>query len=505
MKIAFRVDASPAIGSGHFMRCLTLADALAKQKAEIIFVCRALPDALSEMLHSRQYGLALLPEAEKIVEHHDLAHAGWLASSQKQDAQDTARALKDDKCDWLVVDHYALDERWEVLLHPCVSNLFVIDDLADRRHECDALLDQNLYGEMGSRYHKLLPESAEVFLGPAYALLRDEFRQARLKMSVRRAGIRKLLVMFGGADAENLTGRAVQILARMDLPGVTIDVVVSRQHPQREKVGEVCNQQKFGFHEQPEHLASLMLEADLAIAAGGVSLWERCCVGLPALVICAAQNQRQQIDDAIREGLVVAAAAPDDMEIFLRKQIPLLLEDASCCQQISLNGMRMVDGLGAARIAAYMRGSLIRIRQATLQDATQIFEWRNHPLVRAASRNDNELEYDEHLAWYMSVLKNPNRPILIGEIEGEAVGVVRFDIADGQAEVSIYLVQQPENSGLGKSLLNHAEKWLKHYRSQVRCINAIILAGNEKSENLFYRSGYRKAGGIMTKEICEQG
>lgn len=482
------------------MRCLTLADELARRGAKIRFVCRKLPDELRELLQAaRHYEFSQLHGVHGIIQHDELRHAQWLEASQAQDAQDTVRALQGAAWGWLVVDHYALDERWERNLRLCVKHILVIDDIADRRHECDVLLDQNYYAGMEMRYQQLLPKNARRFLGPAYALLRDEFRQARMAMQARDGKVRRLLVMFGGADADNLTGQTMQVLAAMNLPETGVDVVVSRQHPQREQIGEICRRKGFNFHVQPPNLAQLMAAADMAIGAGGVTMWERCCLGLPCLVICAAQNQRLQIDDAVQAGLVAAAANPDELAVFLRQQVPALMADADTCKLLAQNGMRMVDGLGAARIAAYMRGSLMQIRQAILQDAGSVHEWRNHPRVQAVSRNSGKIEYDAHLAWFSAVLADPDRPLLIGELEGSAVGVVRFDIQNEAAEVSLYLVQREENSGLGLSLLLYAEKWLRQNRPQVQKINATVLAGNEPSEKLFRRAGYRMEDAVMTK------
>lgn len=483
------------------MRCLTLADALAGHGAKITFVCRKIPVGLSELLHSRCYACVELPLVQDICQHSELQHSQWLETSQGRDAQDTVQVLRNAVWDWLVVDHYALDERWERAVRPYVKCILVIDDLADRRHVCDALLDQNYYTGMETRYQGLLPEWVQCFLGPRYALLRDEFHQVRMAMPARGDKVGRLLVMFGGADADNLTGKTVQVLAMMNLPVTAIEVVVSNQHTQRDGIDEICTKQGFSFHVQPANLARLMAGADMAIGAGGVSMWERCCLGLPSLVICVAQNQRQQIDDALKAGLVAATANPDRLEIFLRQNVPALIADANTRLRIVQNDMRIVDGLGAARIAAYMRGSLIKIRLATMQDSVPMHEWRNHLRVRSASRNSEKIELVTHQTWFAAVVADVDRPLLIGELEGSPVGVVRFDILKESAEVSLYLVQRDENAGLGLSLLLHAEEWLRQNRPQVRIINATVLAGNEQSEKLFRRAGYRIDGVGMTKKL----
>src|ERR1700722_12010817 len=167
MNVAFRVDASSEIGDGHFFRCLTLADALHKCGWQIRFVSRNLPDEMSSMLADRGFALSRL------------------GTSPAEDAADTIRALSGSSWEWLIVDHYALDARWEAELRQCVESIAVIDDLADRAHDCDLLLDQNLYTDADRRYAGRVPARCRLMLGPIYALLREEFRAARRRIKSR--------------------------------------------------------------------------------------------------------------------------------------------------------------------------------------------------------------------------------------------------------------------------------------------------------------------------------
>ncbi len=181
MKIVFRVDASLQIGSGHIMRCLTLADELVRRGADIIFVCRERLGNLINLIEAKRYQVIRLPQAqvEYIATTDDLYHAEWLGVSWEQDASDTIAVLGDEKPEWLVIDHYAIDRRWEQKLRPHVGKIMVIDDLADRPHDCDLILDQNLYQEMDKRYVNNVPESCQKLFGPKFALLRPEFAAAR--------------------------------------------------------------------------------------------------------------------------------------------------------------------------------------------------------------------------------------------------------------------------------------------------------------------------------------
>lgn len=185
MKIAFRTDATHQIGTGHFMRCLTLADELKKQGVQIRFVSRNLPDHLRDMLTAKGMELVSLINNTSATQIDELAHSAWLVTSQAQDAQDTIQALAGQTFEWLVVDHYALDTRWETAIRNTAKQIMVIDDLADRVHDCDVLLDQNFYADMQTRYSGKVPAHCQLLIGPRYALLREEFRKLRKQIQPR--------------------------------------------------------------------------------------------------------------------------------------------------------------------------------------------------------------------------------------------------------------------------------------------------------------------------------
>ncbi|MBU1777916.1 MAG: UDP-2,4-diacetamido-2,4,6-trideoxy-beta-L-altropyranose hydrolase, partial [Gammaproteobacteria bacterium] len=257
LRIAFRVDASSRIGSGHFMRCLTLADALTTRGAQIRFISRNLPIYLRNILDARGYMFAMLDggSAESSIEN--LQHSHWLETSQASDAANTMQKLSDGVWDWVVVDHYALDVRWESVLRQMVKNIFVIDDLADRKHDCDILLDQNFYPDMFSRYGGKVPAQCRQLLGSRYLLLREEFRQQRKLVRTRGGRVERLLVVFGGADATNNTGRVLEALANFDYVFQYVDVVIGAQHPFGKQIAAACMKQGYIFHRQTNRMAEL--------------------------------------------------------------------------------------------------------------------------------------------------------------------------------------------------------------------------------------------------------
>jgi UDP-2,4-diacetamido-2,4,6-trideoxy-beta-L-altropyranose hydrolase len=497
MKIVFRTDASNQIGTGHFMRCLTLADQLKEQGAHIHFICRDLPAHLSEILNAK--GMKYIPLiADVIIDSIDeLAHSSWLGTSQTQDAQATVKALASQSWDWIIVDHYALDERWERAVRANCKRLMVIDDLADRQHDCDVLLDQNFYLDMQSRYNGKVPVQCQLLLGPRYALLREEFRTLRENVKVRTGDVNKILVFFGGVDADNYTNLAIQALAELNVTR-SVDIVIGAQHPNREQIKQACIANGFICHIQTTRIAELMAEADLAIGGGGTATWERCCLGLPTISFCVAENQRKLIVDAAFAGLLYAPISRRNLVEVIRDHVDSLLENPTLIKLISNTTMKFVDGKGSLRIVSALGINPIEIKQASKDDSKDIFEWRNNKKIRDISINKDPISWEEHQRWFDAVLTDKNRVLIIGTTENKPVGVIRFDIENDVAEVSIYLVPEAGYAGQGRNLLLSAERWLNANRPEIKRIHASVLAENDTSKNLFLASSYH------VNKICYQ-
>jgi UDP-2,4-diacetamido-2,4,6-trideoxy-beta-L-altropyranose hydrolase len=350
MKIAFRTDASSQIGTGHFMRCLTLAEELKKHREKVRFISRNLPANLSDML--KQKGLEYVPLGEdaKQVPIDELAHSSWLGTSQSQDGEATVQALADCLCDWLVVDHYALDERWESAVRVSCKKLMVIDDLADRQHDCDVLLDQNYYADMQTRYIGKVPLPCQLLLGPRYALLRDEFRKLHEQIKPRTGEVKRILLFFGGVDADNYTSLAIEALAEMNIAR-NIDVVIGAQHSYRDQIQNACITHGYVCHVQTTRMAELMAEADLGIGAGGSASWERCCLGLPALLVALAENQIDIAKALDSIGACVYVGTKEEADLStLQQAVTNLLATHNKLEITSRHALALVDGMGVSRV-----------------------------------------------------------------------------------------------------------------------------------------------------------
>jgi UDP-2,4-diacetamido-2,4,6-trideoxy-beta-L-altropyranose hydrolase len=317
MKAAFRVDASLEIGSGHVMRCLTLAEALRGVGAQCLFISRALPGHLLELIRQRGFAVTALPaerlqpsaNTEVVSERSkEWAHASWLGCDWRTDAEETIKAVAQylpAGIDWLVVDHYQLDANWERLLRPHTSKILVIDDLANRPHDCDLLLDQNYYRDLEKRYHGLVPSECVMLLGPDYVLLRPEFYLARQSLKVRDGSIRHILIFFGGSDPTNQTQKAIMALQLLGRSDITVDVVIGSANSEQHAIKKMCKQlPNTVFHCQVSNMAELISKADLGIGAGGSAMWERCFLGLPTITVVFAANQERTTEDLAEIGAI---------------------------------------------------------------------------------------------------------------------------------------------------------------------------------------------------------
>lgn len=355
LQVVFRVDAALEIGTGHVMRCLTLADALRKRGAECLFLCRPHPGNLIAQIAARGHRvLALAPPQATTISTmpDDPAHAFWLGASWQEDAAQTLAALDGEHADWLIIDHYALDHRWERALRSTCGRLMVMDDLADRIHDCDLLLDPSL-GREQAHYVPLVPEGTILLLGPHHALLRPEFAEHRAESLARRKApeLRHLLVTMGGVDQDNATGNLLAALDAATLPpDLRITVVMGLHAPWLQEVQvqaarmSVPTLVRVGV----DDMARLMTASDLAIGAGGGTSWERCCLGLPSFVLCLAQNQLEIAATLQRSGAAIATTSAGETTQFLVKQIATD-NIASFLARTSEAAACITDGLGADR------------------------------------------------------------------------------------------------------------------------------------------------------------
>jgi len=458
LQIAIRVDSSHEIGSGHVMRCLTLADSLKPHVENICFVCQRLSGDLVEFIIKKGYD----------VETN-------LAS----------------KVDWLIVDHYDLDKKWETEMRSFTDRIMVIDDLANRQHDCDLLLDQT-HGRTVDDYKELVPKNCRLLLGTDYALIASQFGKLRTSSLQRRKKnyhLKNILISMGGFDPNHVMEFVLNAIQQLKIDK-SINIML-------------------GKHVDQSTFANMMLSADLAIAAGGTTSWERCCLGVPTVMITIADNQLNNANKLNQIGAVnylghYNQITSEKINQSVRKFIinPLELKNMSDI------AATICDGHGARRIILEFfpelanDGSLVRFRRVDIKDAKIMFAWQQDPSTRRYARNPNPPLLSEHMVWLKKRLSDPDCIFNIILYRNQPAGILRLDKITNESnayEISIVTAPNYRRLGLAGSALKLARKMFPHFE-----FRAQVLPENNSSHHLFRKEGYELSDGIYIHKTKEK-
>lgn len=347
LKVVFRVDASLKMGIGHVMRCLTLAQVLKENGADVKFICRKHEGNLIDKIYSSGFNVYELEVLKDDKVDNKLAHFHWLGATQEQDSDDCIDMLKAEKTDWLIVDHYALDEQWQKNLKPYYKKIMVVDDLADRKHQCDILLDQT-FGRQHDDYVALAPKDCKLLLGSQYALLRPEFAKWRVYSLERRSKpeFKQLLINMGGIDADNVTENILDELKICNLPNdINIIIVMGGGAPHLKSVKFKADTlpYKTEVKVDVDNMAEIMANSDIAIGAAGATTWERCCLGLPTIQLVIAENQNTIARSLERNNAIKVLQDKKELSGIISDVTSWMINISDIARKIS-------DGLGSMRV-----------------------------------------------------------------------------------------------------------------------------------------------------------
>jgi UDP-2,4-diacetamido-2,4,6-trideoxy-beta-L-altropyranose hydrolase len=485
----FRCDASARIGAGHVMRCLTLADALSETGWTCAFACGApTTDTVPALLESPHERLLLDGEAE--TEAAALA-ARW-----------------PDGCDLLVADHYQRDTVFEAACRPWARRIMAIDDIADRPHHCDVLLDQNL-GRRASDYDGLVADHCRRLTGARFALLRPQFAAARRHARRRREigdAPRRILVSLGATDPDNVTTSVLHGIGQAGIRA-EIDVVLGRSAPHLHAVRALAMDMpgRVTVHAGVDDMATLMSEADLAVGAAGSSSWERCCLGLPTVLMVIADNQRPGAAALAGAGAVVPVESTDAVGAAVKD----LWRSADRRHAMATAAGGICDGYGTARILIGLLipepardGTPVTLRLATEADSSLMFGWQCDDRIRRFSRDSEPPTWDRHQRWLKRFLDETDRVLALIEHAGETAGILRFDpVTEGSGfEISILVAPERHGRGIGRAALALARKLFLR-----EDLYAEVLPGNAVSHALFQDAGYRPVREGLYVNVSDTG
>ncbi|MBI5164712.1 MAG: UDP-2,4-diacetamido-2,4,6-trideoxy-beta-L-altropyranose hydrolase [Magnetospirillum sp.] len=483
----FRCDASPTIGGGHVMRCLTLAQALMERGWRVAF---AVADGTARTVS------AVMRPGVTVVE---LPPAATLAD----EAALTMGAMP--AVDLLVVDHYGRDAAFERLCRSGCRQIAVIDDLADRHHDCDLLIDQSL-DRSEADYRPLVGPRARLLLGPGFAMLRPDFarlRPSQLDRRGRRDRPTRMLISLGASDPHRMTLTATLALAALGWP-LEVDIVVGRGDPSWPEIERVCGTSggRARLLVDVAGMAGLMAAADLALGAAGTTAWERCCLGLPTLMIATADNQTWNAATLSAHGACTYLGAASSLGIDdLTRAFTAAFADNDLSAKAE-SAARICDGLGAGRVALAIDGGArdLWLRPVGLEDEERLFQWQSDAATRRHFRNPRPPTGEEHAAWLRRRIGSTEGLIDIIMLGSEPAGTVRLDRhhdASGDPcayEVSIVVAPARRGTGIGplalrtvSALVPWAALWAEIHPDNVGSRRAFTAAGFSAVDPVWFR------------------
>jgi UDP-2,4-diacetamido-2,4,6-trideoxy-beta-L-altropyranose hydrolase len=335
MKVGFRVDSGVVIGGGHLSRCLTLANKLILNGvSQCYFILKSHKGNLAATIEHHGFSLKVLP-LEFQPDYYSDDYKQWVGGNALHDAKSTLNYLEENGFtadDWLIVDHYGLDHTFEKIIGESGINVGVIDDLANRQHSCDFLVDQTCCRK-DQEYKDLVDFDTYLMTGQSFCILRPEFlmyRERSLEKRAKFSGIKNIFINFGSTDPTNVTSKIIDTLNTLNYQSeIKLVIAVGRNSPHLSKIQQSVN----NFSGQAvlvmdaHNMSELMCNADMAIGAAGATAWERCSLGLPSIIIKTAENQSTVITRIVDFGAAVLH------DIKLKEQSKVLSKNISYIQE----------------------------------------------------------------------------------------------------------------------------------------------------------------------------
>ena len=477
--LLIRADASMAIGAGHVMRCLALAQAWQDAGGRAVFATAEAGAAIEQRLRAESCEVVCIS-----------AQPGT-----ERDVRETIQLAGEQNADWVVVDGYQFGADYQRSLKAAGCKVLFVDDYGHaRQYSADIVLDQNV-GADETLYQKREPHT-RLLLGTRYCLLRREFRAWReWKRDIVKVG-RRVLVTMGGSDPENVTGQVIEALSLVKLENLEATIVVGGGNLDFEALQTAPGEKGITLRRDVSNMAELMAEADVAISAAGTTCWELCLLGLPALLIDVAENQKAVARELERLGCAIHLGSREEVTAGkIANQLAKLLESPELRRRLSQRSRELVDGGGARRVASLLCGGDLRLRPAREDDARLLWEWANDSEVRAASFSPAPIPWETHLAWFTRKMQDRRCFIFVAEDEkGKSVGQIRFDLTpEGTFEIGVSVAKASRGRGLASILIKLG---LEAIRSKVgeRPVHAFVKTHNQASIKAFEKAGFRHIG-----------
>jgi len=502
--VLFRADAGLGIGHGHVFRCLTLAKVLAEYKVSVCFVCKDHPGHLAEKIVQQGFACYLLPcETGSTVDPAN--YHSWVGGTQENDALQTITIVEEHArktgvdITVVVVDHYGLDKNWELPFQEFGLPVWAIDDLANRNHRIYGLIDTGI-DKTPRDYETLLDSQSLICTGSDYALIRSEFLAWRESSLARKFGTPgNLLIMFGGVDHQDWTGKTLNALINNGLPHNTrVRVVIGSGYLQRARLNQKVHAAGIDLEilQDIENVAQILADTDLCIGGGGSAVWERCCLGVPTIMIQIVDNQAGNCRALEAAGAAICLPRSVDMSD-LTGTVQSLLGDAGRRSEMKSIAAALVDGYGARRVASLILGAtggdgeVIFLRPVVESDCESVYRWQSQTDNRRYFRNPDVPEWSEHSAWFARHIESGAWSRIIVRHK-KSVGIIRLQSRGSGYEVSILIDKEHQGQGIAQAALG----LLGMEKSDVS-LYAEIHNENIASVRLFEKAGFRPLNGRL--------
>jgi len=333
--LIFRVDASPDIGTGHLMRCMALGQTWKDAGGNVIFITACQNNALLQRLRAEDFDIHLIPDSYPNT-------SDWIH---------TKNIISNYSNAWIILDGYHFDENYQIRIKELGNKLFLIDDTAHLdRYYADIMLNQNLHADE-LNYH--CEPYTKLLLGTKYVLLRKQFMRWQGWRRKIPDIAHKVLITLGGSDPSNQTLKIIRALQKVDIRGLEVVVVVGASNPHFREIQSTTRNSRFVIRliRNATDMPELMAWADIAVSAGGSTSWELAFMGLPALLIVLAENQRRSAKLLAERKVFLGLGEGQNVKVQdIAQALKNVLQNCEIRKKLSQKEHLLVDGMGVERI-----------------------------------------------------------------------------------------------------------------------------------------------------------
>jgi UDP-2,4-diacetamido-2,4,6-trideoxy-beta-L-altropyranose hydrolase len=484
--LVVRADGGSYIGSGHLLRCLSVASEWQKRGGWALVATKCDREQITNRIQALGIECVLLKSSypdprdigrlEKI-----LARSGSYAGASPNT--------------WVLLDGHRFDATYQKQVKDLGVNLAVIDDLAHLdRYEADVIINHHLYAQ--SLTYRC-PRDTRMLLGPRYCLIRNAFKSWTNWQRDVVDVAKRVLVTFGGADPHDVTSKVMRALDLVDIPDLEVKVVAGPANERFEALEDAARSSKTDIEIlwNVSDMPGLMAWAEVAVCAASTTAYEMAFMGLPGLLIMSADDQRK-----LGPAFAAAGAArclgrhTDVAEKDIARELRDMLRSKTTRAAMSEVGRNLVDGEGPNRVIERLGGGRLKIRRALPGDCRAIWKLANDPGVRKYSFSKRYIEWDAHQKWFNDRMSDEScRFYVITDPEGSVAGQIRFDVSDEEAEVSVSVISDKRGLGLGSMVIGMGVRELTT-DTRVKTIHSYVNPENMASIKAFEKSGFVSKG-----------